>query len=398
LNPPPTRRRFDAGRWVPLFAASLVLRPPLAAVGPLVPRLQRDLDISHAVAGLAPAALLLAMGVSSLVAPAVVRRSGWLAATTVALALIGVAGLARAIVPSAAALILLSVPIGVGSGIGGTSLPSAVADLYREHRAAGTAIHALGINVGATGAAALAVPLAILLGGWRESFAFFALAGLALSALWIFGVGEHPQTRPPSLALPLRDRRAWTLTTLFALQGLCYYGFGAWLSDAYVERGWSQGAGGGLVAVVTASAVPASFVVPRVVARRLRSRVPALAACTAVLFTGALLLAAAPALAWFAAVLVGAALGGIFSLCLLLAVELGRATNEVAGFAGMMFGFGYTVSAAAPFVLGVVRDAAGSFGTALWLIVGISSSILVLLAARRRLLEPTPEPVPPRIA
>jgi MFS transporter, CP family, cyanate transporter len=373
--------------WATLFCASLVLRPPLAAVGPLIPRLQRDLSISHAVAGLVPAAVLLAMGFSSLAAPRIVRRLGWRRTTTGALALVVVAGAARAAIPSPAALILLSIPIGIGAGVGGTSLPAAVVDLYRTRRATGTAIHALGINIGATGAAALAVPLAQVLGGWRGSFAFFAVVAIGLTLAWSAGTSPAADsTRPPTLALPLRDRRAWMLTALFALQGLCYYGFGAWLSDAYVEHGWSQGAGGGLVATLTGAAVPASFLVPRL-SERIGSRLTPLFGCTLGLLAGALILAAAPGLAWVGAVLVGLSLGGIFALCLLLAVDLGRATNQVAGFAGMMLGLGYTISAGAPILLGVARDAAGSFGTALWLVVAIAGSILSLLAFGRRSFE-----------
>ena len=175
------------------------------------------------------------------------------------------------------------------------------------------------------------------------------------------------------------------MTSVFALQGLCYYGFGAWLSDAYVERGWSQSAGGGLVAAMTATAVPASFAFPRA-AEHFGSRLRPLFTCAVALLLGAIVLATSPSLAWPGIVLVGTGLGGLFSLCLLLAVDLGRTSNRVSGFTGMMLGLGYTMSAAAPVLLGVARDAAGSFGAALWLIVAIAGALVVLLVAARRLL------------
>jgi CP family cyanate transporter-like MFS transporter len=350
--------------------------------------LQNDLAVSHSIAGLIPAALLLAMGLSSLTAAMVVRRAGWVWTTTAMLALIVVASIARAAVPSAILVILLSIPIGIGAGIGGASLPAAIADLYRDSRAAGTAIHALGINVGALTAAALAVPIANALGGWRGAFVFFAIVGLCLSLVWVLGAEKGDErTLPPSVALPIRNSRAWALTCLFALQGLCYYGFGAWLADAYVEQGWSQSTAGALIAVLTAAAVPTSFIVPRL-AGRLGSRMGPLLACTLALITGSFILAAWPKLAWVGATTVGLSLGGLFSLCLLLAVDLGRRTQQVAGFAGMMLGLGYSVSAAAPLALGVTRDVAGSFRTALWLMVAVATSILVFLISVRRLLAP----------
>lgn len=385
-----TFRRTRTARLVPisvaLFCASLTLRPPLAVVGPLIPSLQNDLAASHVVVGLIPAALLLAMGLSSLVAPAVVKQVGWMWTTTAMLVLIGVAGVGRAAATSAATLILLSIPIGIGAGIGGSSLPAAIGDLYRDRRASGTAIHALGINIGALAAAALAVPVAVLLGGWREAFGLLALVGLGLSLLWFLGTDPtQEQTRSPTRTLPIRDPRAWALTCLFALQAICYYGFGAWLSDAYVEQGWSQRASGELIAVLTAAAVPTSFFVPKI-SERIGSRMRPLFACTISLLAGSFILATRPGLAWLGAAVVGLALGGLFSLCLLLAVDLGRATRQVAGFAGMMLGLGYAVAAAAPIALGAVRDAAGSFRTALWLMVAVATSILVFLIVARSLL------------
>ena len=142
---------------VGLFAASVALRPGLAGVGPLLPRIQRDFAISHAVAGLIPGLMLLFMGLSSLAAPTFVRRAGWLRTATSALVLAGAAGLLRAFAPSITTVVLATIPLGIGAGIAGTALPTAVTDLYPARRATGAAIHALGINVGAAGAAALAV-------------------------------------------------------------------------------------------------------------------------------------------------------------------------------------------------------------------------------------------------
>ena len=49
-----------------------------------------------------------------------------------------------------------------------------------------------------------------------------------------------------------------------------------------------------------------------------------------------------------------------------------------------MLGFGYVISAVAPVALGAVRDAAGSFSAALWIMVVISASLLIIVIAARR--------------
>jgi CP family cyanate transporter-like MFS transporter len=55
------QRRF--GLLAGLFLAGLALRPQIVGVGPLIPAIQDDLDISHAVAGLLGTIPVLCMGV-----------------------------------------------------------------------------------------------------------------------------------------------------------------------------------------------------------------------------------------------------------------------------------------------------------------------------------------------
>jgi MFS transporter, CP family, cyanate transporter len=59
-----------------LFLAGLALRPQIVGVGPLIPSIQDDLDISHAVAGLLGTIPVLCMGLFALPASLVTRRYG----------------------------------------------------------------------------------------------------------------------------------------------------------------------------------------------------------------------------------------------------------------------------------------------------------------------------------
>ena len=369
---------------VGVFAAAIALRPPLTGVGPLLVRVQADLGTSHAVAGLVVGVLLILMGVSSLLAPRAIRWLGWRQTITLALVLGAGAALLRAFMPTISLVILLTIPVGIGVGIAGAALPAAVSDLYLARKGTGTAVLALGINIGAAGSAVLAAPLAEHLGGWRSSLALFGIVGLGLGGIWWIVVPDSQrQVSTQTLSIPWRAPRAWLLTTIFALQGLCYYGFGAWLPTAYQERGWSEATAGALVAAIALTAVPASFVVPRLSELTGSRRAPLLV-CTVSLLIGSIGLTAIPSVAWGWAVLVGVSLGGLFALCLLLAIDFGQIDQSVAGFTGMMLGLGYVVSAAAPIVLGVARDSAGSFSTALWLSVAIAALLLVLVLSSRR--------------
>src|SRR5215216_4383525 len=114
------------GLLAALFLGALALRPQLVGTGPLVPSIQADLDTSHAVAGLLGTIPVLCMGLFAPPAAFLSRRLGSRHALAVALALIGVFGIARVVVPGAAPLVLLTVPVGIGMGLTAALLPVAV--------------------------------------------------------------------------------------------------------------------------------------------------------------------------------------------------------------------------------------------------------------------------------
>src|SRR5207247_5977806 len=84
---------------------------------------------------------------------------------------------------------------------------------------------------------------------------------------------------------------------------------------------------------------------------------------------------------WLCAVLLGAAVGPLFPLTLTLPLDASRNPAQVAAFTGMMLGVGYTLSSSSPLVLGAVRDATGSFSSALWVLVGIGAARVAVEAS-----------------
>jgi CP family cyanate transporter-like MFS transporter len=80
-------------------------------------------------------------------------------------------------------------------------------------------------------------------------------------------------------------------------------------------------------------------------------------------------------------VLIGATTGPLFSLTMTLPVDVGRSPADVAAFTGLMLGGGYSLSAAAPLVLGAIRDASTGFGTVLWVLVAMSTALLLVDAS-----------------
>jgi CP family cyanate transporter-like MFS transporter len=369
-----------------LFLAALALRPQIVGVGPLIPEIQDDLDTSHAVVGLLGTIPVLCMGLFAPVAGHLAGRIGTGIAVVWALALLGVFGVARAVAPGVWLVVLLTIPVGIGMGLGNTLAPLAVRERLAARAAAATGVYTTGIQIGSTMAAALAVPLAAAFGGWRWALGAFSLATLGLLAAWVvlWRPERHPvEARFRMPRLPFSSPLAWLLVAIFALMAMAFYGLTAWLPDAYAERGWSDGEAGLLLATMNLTAIPASFVVPWL-SERHGGRRPFLIAMSLVFVTGAFGLVALPGGAHAWALLTGVAQGGMFALVMTLPLDFEERPERVAALVGMMLGLGYTIGATGPFVLGAVRDATGTFDGPLWLVVALLGGLVVAVTALPR--------------
>ena len=382
-------RRGRAGALAALFLAALALRPQIVGAGPLFPRIQDDLEVSHAVVGLLGTIPVLCMGLFAPPAAFLAGRVGTRAALAVALALIGSFGIARALVPQASLVVLLTFPVGVGMGVAGALMPVAVKERFADRPAFATGIYATGIQLGSALSSAAAVPFAVAFGGWRPVLLVFSAVTVGLFAGWLLLTRHEPAhervvTRPP--ALPWRQPIAWLLVALFGLMGLGYYGINAWLPDSYVERGWSEGSAGALLAVLNFAALASSLAVPWLSDRH-GSRRLFMVAVGLLLVTGLAGFVLVPDAGYLWAGCVGFANGAMFPLVLTLPLDVEQRPDRVGALAGLMLLGGYVIAATSPFTLGAVRDLSGSFTGALWALVavGIAWVLACLPLSRRRL-------------
>ena len=373
------RPRPAVGLLVGFLLAGIALRPQLGGVGPLVPRIQADLGVSHAVAGLLGTIPVLCMGLFAPRAAGIAGRFGTGRAIGLALGLVAVFGALRTVVPPAWAVLALTMPIGIGIAVAGTLMPLAVRELLPQRLGLGTGLYGSGMNIGSALSPALAVPLAVWLGGWRESLAAMAGAGGLLALGWLLLVrgrsgAARSLTKPAPM--PLRSGMAWLCCVIFGVLGISFYGIIAWLPDALVEHGWSDSRAGYVLAVALAVSAPVTLAVPSL-AERFGSRRLWLLAGSLLQVVGLALFIAFPGGGWAWSVLLGAGLGATFSTLMTLPLDLGTGPARVAAAAGMMLGVGYTISAIGPFALGAVRDATGSYTASLWLIAGCAAFVAV---------------------
>jgi MFS transporter, CP family, cyanate transporter len=377
------------GLLAALFLAAFALRPQLVGVGPLLPEIDEDLGVSHAVAGLLATIPVLCMGLFALPAAQVSARVGTRAAIGACLAGIAAFGLMRAAAPGAPLVLALTFPIGVGMGLAGALMPVAVKERFAHRPAFASGVYTTGINMGSALSSALAVPIAAAWGGWRAALAVFSACTILCFAAWLFFTppvrGERAQAAPPPL--PWGRRVVWALVIVFALQSIVYYGLVSWMPDSFQERGWSDTAAGALVGVMSVAALPSGLLVPYL-ADRGGSRRQWLTLTAGMLLVATIGIATLPGGGWVWAALAGFGIGATFPLTLTLPLDVAHEPAETGAVVGVMLGAGYTITALGPLVLGAVRDLTGSFSTSLWVLVAVAcgfvASVLPLSPKRLR--------------
>jgi CP family cyanate transporter-like MFS transporter len=362
-----------------LFLGTLAMRPQLVGIGPLLPQIQSDLAVSFGVIGLLTAIPVLLMGLFAPLGPWIGGRIGPRDAVALCMVAIVAFGLLRPALPGVPAILLTTVTIGIGMGTAGALLPIVVKLRAPGEPARATGAYAAGIVAGSLLAAAAAIPLANALGGWRGTLVVFAIAGLGSLVCWLVLIRPDPPAhratgRPP--ALPWRNGTAWMLVGVFATQSLLYYSAISWLPSIYVERGWNEADAGNLIAVLHAVGLATGIALPLFADRfgTRRSQLAGVASATLIGFLGIVLL---PDLAWLWAVVLGVGLGAVFPLVLTLPVDVAEGPAAVGSTAAFMLLGGYVLSSFGPVVLGILRDATGSYQLDLWLLVILSVALLV---------------------
>ncbi len=364
------RRVRIAQVFAALVLVGLALRPQVLVIGPLIGEIKADLGMSHAVAGLLGSIPVVCMGLLAPLGPVLAGSIGPRFGAALCVVLVMGFGVLRAAAPDAFSALLTTVGIGVGMAVVGPILAMVVRRRTPDHPAAGTGAYVVGLVLGATATAAVAVPLADALGGWRGAVATISAAGLVslLGWLWLMPRDDAGTTRgrPQLPRLPWRRGSAWLLGVIFGTQSILFYGAITWLPSLYVERGWTATDAAGLVALFTGIGLFATLAVPAF-ADRLGTRRSQLATAGVITIVGVVLMAITPGepsgsiVTLGATALLGLGVGLYFPLGLTLPVDVSVDGEEAASISALMLLVGYLIASTAPVLFGLVRDATGGF-------------------------------------
>lgn len=381
------------GHPVLLVAAMILLamnlRPAVAAVGPLIHRIKLDTGLSGLGAGLLTALPVLCFGVLAPLAPALVRRAGVLGTVVIALGAL-VAGLALRLVPGMAFLFAGTALAGLAIAVGNVLLPVLVRRNFAGRGGPMTAVYATPLLGLAALAAAVSVPLANALGGWRPGLGIWAAPAAATLAVWLIlqrrTLDEKPFEEEAIGARSLvRDRIARWLTLFFALQSAGFYSTLAWLPSIFKSHGASESQAGILLGVMLVVGVATTVTVPVLAARARDQRALAVlfTMCAGLGWLGILLAPMSVPYLW--AVLLGLGLNALFPLALTLIVLRGGSVTNTAGLSTLVQSAGYAVAAFVPLGVGVLHDATGCWTTPVLLLLGllVPQAVAGVAAGRR---------------
>lgn len=375
----PSARRPSALRpavvLLGLLALAVNLRASLAGYPPLLETVRAELAISAGAAGLVQAGAVLMMATGSFAGARFGARFGREPALGLAVGFVALGGVLRGW-PALAPLIGGSLLVGLGIGLAGVLLTGVVKEHLPERAGVATGGYVVSMMVGATVSSAVAVPLAVALGGWSFSLAVWAVPAVLAIAVWMPVARRMPRAdrsvpRPP---LPWRDPFARLVACYQAGTSLLFYGWLTWLSPYYEGQGWSPARAGLLLAVWSVAQIPAALLAPALAERHRRWRFWAglTLGCGAVGTVGALVLPM-PAVVgpWPWVVLMGIGVGAGFPLGLTVIAWRTADSAASAATSGLALGVGYLSAGLGPLLMGVLIDLTGDFRVA----------IAVLLAA-----------------
>ena len=397
----PWRGRILA--FVGIVLVALSLRTAVAAISPVLGQISHEIPLSALIVSVLGAVPPVAFAVSGLLAPVISRRVGLDRTLLLAIGVMVLGHLGRALAPSAGMLLGATVVTLLGVGVANVLLPPIVKRYFPDRIGTVSAIYITVMSFGSAVPALVAVPVSDA-AGWRVSLGVWFVIAATAAIPWIGMLRRERRARlldtptdaelePPEPALLGRMPRsliAWAMVGSFGAAAFVSYATFAWLPSILVDTAGVSGAtAGSLLALWAIMGIPNGIFAP-MLAARLKNLRPVLV--VAVLLTlggyGGLLLApaAAPAL-W---VMLAGLSTLLFPLVLAL-INLRTRTHEGAvALSGFVQGIAYAIGAVGPIVIGLVHDATGGWGVPLIVAIGVSLLLqapAVFVLARRRFVE-----------
>lgn len=382
------RQRHLVWLVVGLLAAGFVLRAPLSSVGPVLPQIRTDLELSSTIAGFTGTIPIIGFSVFAFATPFLVSKFGPERTFGIALAILTGALVLRS-AGDATAFFLGTGLAGMGIAIANVVPPGLIRQRFPLRVATLSSMNVVVMNAGSAIGSAAAVPLMDAGLGWRGSIAAWAVPAVVALALWTVaakaviaddrGRRHHPAS-PAGMGRVARHLRPWLMAVFMGMQSTAIYFLFTWLATILQAHGMSPTVAGLLVGLVSILGIVGALVVGPLLQRgHLRVVTYTLYPLYAL---GLALLAFGPWPAVLGTIVCGLTQGAGFTVMLTM-ISQHAEPADVPATSALVQGVGYLLASASPSIAGALFDRAGTwhvpiaFVTGLMLVATVVGVVLV---------------------
>lgn len=367
--------------FLALFFISLVLRPPVASIGPLLHEIVGNLNLSATETGLLASAPVLCFGLGAFASPALVRKFGVNKAMLLVLGILALSALARLFF-GYPGLLLGTLTAGLSIAVANVLLPTIVRVEFPNRVPLVTGAYTTLLAFSASFAASIAVPSSAILGGWRLALAVWVIPAFLAFGFWAtkaFGqephVAQSNHSEAAERAAVLRSPIAWAIVGFFGLQSLGFYAILGWLPTLLIAGGVDPTSAGGYLGLATAVGIPAGLILSGVIGR-FKSLAWWAAGASATTFVGYILLLMSlgnPSFVISACICIGLGQASTFPMSLSIIGTRASTRAQTTQLSAMSQGWGYLLAAAGTFFVGFIASATGSWVPSVVLLAALTA-------------------------
>ncbi len=379
-----------------LLLVAFNLRAAITSLGALLDEVRTGLHLTGAMAGVVTALPAVAFAGFGALTPWLLRRFSPARVLVGAMVVLAAGQLLRVGTDAPAIFVGTSALALAGIAVANVMLPMLVKEHFPNRVGLVTGVYMMTLTVGATAAAAAAVPVARAFGSWRVGLGLWAVFAAVAALPWLPSALrrvriDRTAIAPPQTAArvrPGRTRLGWAMAIYFGAQALSGYAVMGWLAQLFRDAGHHPRDAGLLLAGVTALGVPIALFMPTLTTR-MRSLRPLVLVVSAGMLLGYLGLAVAPnggALLWVVLLAVGQ--GGFPMILTVIGLRARTAEGTVA-LSAFAQSAGYVIAALGPLLVGLLYESSGSWSLPIgFLIIALGVQTLAgLVIARPRFIE-----------
>ncbi|MEY4494488.1 MAG: hypothetical protein RL570_603 [Actinomycetota bacterium] len=380
------QKKFGIAGFLAIVFIAIVLRPPVASMGPLLQEIQAGLEVNAELIGLLAASPVLCFGLGAFASPWLVSKVGLNRAMLYVLVMLGLASALRMVL-GYPGLLLGTVGAGLSIAIANVLLPTIVRIQFPNRVALVTGAYTTLLAVSASLAAAIAVPSSNLLGGWNPALAIWILPTAVAIFLWLPQIrGEVAHVAQPAHAAAeekaavLRSPISWAIVGFFGIQSLGFYALLGWMPSALISIGVTPQDAGNYLGFASAIGIPSGLLISSMLGR-FKSLAGWAAGTSSLTLAGNILFtlvlqSSDTNLLVLACVLIGLGMSATFPISLSLISTRASTQAQTTQLSAMSQGWGYLVAAAGTFMVGLVANLVGGYALSFVLI-----TVLTLIQA-----------------